>query len=441
MKKYLVLLSVVLLFSSCSLTGKYGQKKLTLVSAKNVKIDETAQGERIGPCEPSIAINPTNKNNVVAAAVLNRVYHSFDGGLHWTKDIATSPYGVYGDPVLVADPSGNFYYSHLSDPSGKGWADATILDRMVIQKSEDGGRSWSDGSYAGYRHPKDQDKQWMYAHPTDGTLYMTWTEFDKYGDKSEDCHSRILFSKSMDKGLSWTEAKTISNREGDCIDDDNTTEGATPVVNKAGDVFVSWAFDQKIYFNKSTDGGLTWMKREKEIAKQAGGWTIDIPGLNRSNGMPVTVIDNSDGKYSGQLYVSYADQKSTDDTDLWIIKSKNEGRSWSKPVRITNDAVKTHQFLHWMAVDEKTGHIYIVYYNRATPDTEATDVYVAWSTDGASTWENVKISESPFTPVAKTFFGDYNNISAYDGVVRPIWTRYEDGKLSVWTAILEFQEK
>ena len=40
-------------------------------------------------------------------------------------------------------------------------------------------------------------------------------------------------------------------------------------------------------------------------------------------------------------------------------------------------------------------------------------------------------------PAGQTFFGDYNNISAVDGHVRPIWTREDLGVLSVWSALLD----
>jgi len=35
------------------------------------------------------------------------------------------------------------------------------------------------------------------------------------------------------------------------------------------------------------------------------------------------------------------------------------------------------------------------------------------------------------------FFGDYTNITAHDGQVRPIWTRLQGGQLSLWTAIMD----
>ena len=43
----------------------------------------------------------------------------------------------------------------------------------------------------------------------------------------------------------------------------------------------------------------------------------------------------------------------------------------------------------------------------------------------------------PFVPSEEGFFGDYNNISAYGGRVRPIWTRNEQGVQSIWTALME----
>jgi len=91
-----------------------------------------------------------------------------------------------------------------------------------------------------------------------------------------------------------------------------------------------------------------------------------------------------------------------------------------------------------MDVDPVTGAIYVVYYDRAPYDDFKTDVVLASSTDGGRTFKNEVISESPFiTPGQFVFFGDYNNISAYGGKVRPIWTRYENSKLSIWTALID----
>ena len=65
---------------------------------------------------------------------------------------------------------------------------------------------------------------------------------------------------------------------------------------------------------------------------------------------------------------------------------------------------------------------------------------LATSTDGGDTWKNLEVSEKPFEPTGKGFFGDYNNISAHDGRVRPIWTRNDEGVLSIWTAFMDGYE-
>jgi hypothetical protein len=89
-----------------------------------------------------------------------------------------------------------------------------------------------------------------------------------------------------------------------------------------------------------------------------------------------------------------------------------------------------------MAVDPTTGYVYIVYYDRSAYDDAQTDVYIAYSVDSGASFKNVKISEKPFTPIADVPFGDYINISASEGIVTPVWTRMDDGKTSIWTAVI-----
>jgi len=105
-------------------------------------------------------------------------------------------------------------------------------------------------------------------------------------------------------------------------------------------------------------------------------------------------------------------------------------------MRINQDGPGKHQFLPWMTIDQGTGYIYIVYYDRRAYDDLQTDVYMAYSTDGGSSFKEVKISESPFIPTETKFFGDYTNIDAHKGIITPIWTRMDDGRTSVWTSVI-----
>lgn len=406
----------------------------------NVKIASGNLG--LGPCEPSICINPSDPDNIVAGSILNRTHVSNDGGKTWESDWLTSTKGVYGDPVVRIGPKGMVYYSHLSNPKGQPYTSVEFLDRIVVQSSSDGGVTFDDGTSPRNDRTKDQDKQWLYIDPVDGRILMSWTEFDKYGDADPKYKSRILFSQSTDQAKTWSPVVDISDLDGDCVDDDKTTEGAVPVRDSKGNIYVTWAYDNKIYLDKSSDDGKTWLDNDIEVADQFGGWALDIPGINRCNGMPILSVDRSGGNHDGTLYINWSDQQNgADDTDVWMVKSTDQGKTWSPRIRVNDDAPGKHQFFSWMDIDDKTGFVYVVFYDRRAYDDLNTDVYVAYSMDGGQTFTNQKVSDSPFLPNKNVFFGDYNDISAHNGMIRPIWTRLDGNELSVWTALIDMSNK
>jgi hypothetical protein len=404
---------------------------------KNIMLDMATPENRVA--EPSIAINPKDTKNIVAASILDNIYYSFDQGQTWSKTKLTSPYGVYGDPVLVADEKGTFYAFHLSDPTGEGWKNDKSLDHIVCHVSKDGGKTWDSGTSVGYNPPKDQDKPWATVD-SKGNVLVTWTQFDKYNSEDPNCQSNIMFSSSSN-GKKWSKPIVLSQVPGNCLDDDNTTEGAVPAVTADGKLFVAWANQNKIYMDRSLDGGGIWLTNDIAIADQPGGWDLMIPGHDRCNGMPVLMVDQSKGVFRGCLYIVWADQRNGEDnTDVWFMRSNNYGDNWSSPAKMGSDSSGRHQYLPWMTVDQVTGFIYIVYYDRGNYDDHQTDVYLAYSVDSGLSFKNVRISEKPFTPVDSKFFGDYTNISAHDGIITPVWARMDSGVTSVWTTIIKQDE-
>lgn len=406
---------------------------------KNIKLAEARGGDKFQPCEPSVAINLKNTNNIVAAVVLDRIIYTNDAGNTWQEKTVTSPFGVYGDPALISDTKGNIYYFHLADPSGEGRSNDAWLDRMVVNKTSDGGATWSKGVSIGHNPPKDQDKEWPAINFKNDDLYLTWTQFDKYGSKDATCQSNIMFSKSSNKGDKWSKPIILSQTPGDCIDDDNTAEGAVPATFYDGKIFVTWSNQGKIFMDRSYDGGETWLRNDLALFEHAGGWAMDIPGIMRSNGMPVFVIDNSKGPYSGMLYLIWGEQRNGD-SDIMFSRSSNFGENWTVPAKINNDAGGKHQFFPWLTIDQTTGYLYTVFYDRRNHEGNETDVYLAYSMDAGITFTNVKISESHFVPSASVFFGDYTNITAHKGMIVPVWTRMDEGKTSVWTTVIKHED-
>ncbi len=385
------------------------------------------------PNEPSICINPHNPQQVVAGGNIDNYYYSSDGGQTWTGGTMTSTLGVWGDPMILADTAGHFYFFHLSTGPGN-----QFLDRIVCQKSLNGGATWNNGSYMGLNNPKDQDKEWAVVEPSTNIIYATWTQFDTYGSASPADSSHILFSRSTDGGLTWSPAVRIDRYGGDCLDSDNTVEGAVPAVGPNGEVYVAWTGPQGLVFTRSTDRGLTWPAENKVITDIPGGWDFAIPGIYRANGLPVTCCDLSEGPGRGNIYINWSDQRNGEtDTDIWFVRSDDGGTTWTAPKRINDDPPGRQQFFTWMTVDRQTGYIWMVFYDRRNHTGNLTDVYMAVSRDGGDTFTNFKVSESPFNPEASVFFGDYNNVSAVGNRVRPVWTRLENGNLSVVTALVD----
>ena len=401
----------------------------TFAQHPNVMISNSGSPE-----EPSIAIDPNNTNRLIAGANINHYYYSEDGGQTWQDGILTSATnGVWGDPCMMVDNDGNYFFFHLSYPPAGSW-----IDRIVCQKSTDGGLTWNDGSYMGLNGTKAQDKEWVAINRNTGVIYTTWTQFDSYGSSNPNDRSNIHFSKSTDDGESWTPALRINEVDGDCVDSDNTVEGAVPCIGPNGEIYVAWAGPLGIVFDKSSDGGETWLENDIFVSDFPGGWDYNIPGINRCNGLPVTACDISGGEYNGNIYINWTDQRNgTDDTDVWLAKSTDGGETWSEPVRVNDDPPGKQQFLTWMTIDQTTGYLYFVFYDRRNYSNNNTDVYMALSKNGGETFINFKISESPFYPTSGVFFGDYNNITAHHGVIRPIWTRLHEGELSVWTALID----
>lgn len=379
------------------------------------------------PNEVSIAISQKHPNVQVAASNLNNVYYSSDSGRTWTQTQVSCPYGIWGDPILVSDANGIFYYFHLTNPSEGTW-----IDRLVCQRSMDGGKTWTSGVAFGLNGKKKQDKEGVAVHPKTGELFVTWTQFDAYGSKNPLDSSVILFSKSADRGESWSEPKRISFFAGDCLDSSNTVEGAIPALGENGEVFVSWSGPKGIVFQKSLDGGNSWLPMEKTVVP-GHSWTFDVPGIYRCNGLPQTLYSRGQKKIS----ILYADQsKGKLDTDVWLVSSSDGGETWNKPNRVNQDAPGKHQFFSWGALDETTGKLWVVYYDRRNYTNALTDVFLA-STVNGETFVEQKISQQPFLPTDKVFFGDYSSVAVQGSMVRPMWTRLDQGALSVWTALVE----
>jgi hypothetical protein len=423
------------------------------------KVVRVSDPAAINPAEVSIAINPKNPDNVVAASFaegrppLARYgsynYASMDGGLTWKTIPVADPKGLtQGDDVVYFGSDGRAYHIHLSFIGIRVAHPPRAESGMLVESSIDGGLTWSE-PVAAINHQNTvipfEDKPGIVvdnapASKYKGNVYLAWTRFDIYGSNDSNCHSHIYFTRSTDGGKSFAMPDNISEGMGDCRDSDNTVEGVVPSVAPNGDVYLVWAGPLGLVFKKSTDGGLTFGK-EKTISEMPGGWDFSVPGLERANGMPVTGVDLSNGANKGTLYVNWIDARNGD-PDVFVMASKDGGETWGAPVRANDDPLRNGkpQFFTWMSVDPADGSVNLVFYDRRDTGGAMTKLVMARSVDGGKTFVNYPIDQPAFKCEDNLFFGDYSGISAYDGRVLPIFMHFDEKKKMV-VSIARFRFK
>ena len=413
----------------------------------------------INPAEVSIAINPKNPDNMVAASFQTGQppkpragsYHyvTVDGGKTWkTVPTPNTKNLTQGDDVIAFGNDGVAYHAHLSFAGIRMVRPVRAENGMIVNVSKDGGYTWTDGT-AAVNHENTvtpfEDKPGLAvdnapASRWKGNVYLAWTRFDVYGSANPEHRSQIYFTHSNDHGQTFSMPFRISDTGGDCLDSDNTVEGAVPAVGPNGEIYVVWAGPLGLVLDKSMDGGLTFGK-DQVIGNIPGGWDFDVEGLGRANGMPVTGVDLSNGPNKGTLYVNWIDARNGD-PDVFVMSSGNGGQTWSSPVRVNDDAVKNGkvQFFTWMAVDPVDGSINVIFYDRREAAGTGTRLTLARSIDGGRSFVNYKIDLPPFEANSRTFFGDYSSISAYGGRVVPAFMHFvNDGNLAISVALFRFK--
>lgn len=396
-------------------------------NSKLIEIDDNSQA-----IAPTVAINKSNPKNIVVGTA-QHLARSSDGGTSWQPVSLKSSFNTNSDPVLTSTHKGTYFF--FSSSGSAGGAEAS---QVVCQRSDDEGLTWTDGSFLG-NHSKNNSRAKPVVHPHKNFLYLAWTQFDQLGSPSPECQSQIMFSKSPN-GAVWSKPVVISQTAGDCLGKTNSAAGAHPTVGSDGKIYVAWATNKNIYFDRSFDNGSTWLDNDLVIAGYNGKRDFSLPGLTHNN-TPALLFDNSEGRFKGTMLLVWEDQKKDlDNTDIWTIRSRNRGDYWGKPQKVNQDTTHAHQFAPHAAVDQTNGNVYIVYYDQREYNDNQTDVYLAYSFDGGNNFKEVKISENSFQPDETHPLYCATGIDAHSNLIFPVWTRTDNGHASVWGTVIKVDE-
>jgi Neuraminidase (sialidase) len=319
--------------------------------------------KQLDPKGVSIAINPKNTKQQVAGAGMANAYYSEDGGISWKKSKAIcDAFRLYGTPRVFWDTLRKAWFTDVAFPNPEVVTDGSWVDRIILNRSDSAGKSYANCEDVGKNGKKVQMRHFASVNEKNNEMHLTWTQFDRFESKAPEDTSHIRYSRSSNGGKTWSEPKTISSYYGNCSNGDSTVMGAVSCTGPGGEIYVCWAGPKGLLFQRYRN---SWAKEEKVLAPLRGGWDFKVNGTYKANGLPSIVCDNSKGAHNGRIYVCWCDERNGENNeDIFYMYSDDGGETWIDPVILTYYSNHKAQFMPVMCLDNSTGHLYILYYDK-----------------------------------------------------------------------------
>ncbi len=371
--------------------------------------------------ETAVAINPTNPKNVFTVSnnggggsLFGGV--SFDGGATWTtRTVATGGDGLSSaccDPSVSWDQFGNLFLTYIN----------SSINAVIVAVSSDGGQNFTQ--IASFGGGIDQPTIVTGPGNAPGTGSV-WVSYNLSG--SMVARGALVTGLGTANVGSFSAAETAPNSGGGNFGD--------IAVGPNGQVIISYEYPSSgqgpatIFGNLDPDG-----LGPQGFGPQLTLTTTNVGGFDYIPAQPSRSVDaeagfawdRTGGPHNGRLYMVYTDEfpDESNNTDIFVRYSDNNGTSWSSPVKVNDDNTTNSQFLPRIAIDQTTGDIAVSFYDaRNSPTNTSVQFFASVSTDGGLTFlPNVQVSSgiSP-TPNDGFDFGDYTGLDFRDGTFIPAW--------------------
>ncbi len=423
--------------------------------------NETAVAYKV--TDPDVAVAAAN--DYVSGGVV--VMRTSDSGRNWASTRISPQFGGTRDFCSGGDPGvaysrrdHAFYLSQLC------FFRALPFSEVQVYKSVDDGQTWTPGRQAARAASNFDystrevdpsifnDKELIAvdntpSSPHYGRIYVTYTKFHIQPDGFSDyCPIQLSYTDSIPTQnpvlTTWSHTAVQPDNPGGDGTGSSANQHSDPVVENNGTLDVGFvsencndAVDPHLLFQKSTDGGQTFLPSAVQIDK--AGQYADFQDAGNDDILPPThfrapnTTSLAYSPHTGKLLFVYQNNinRPNSQADISYQTSNDGGLTWSDSSFLSTNAsgqpAPNDQFFPWAASDE-AGHFYVIWFDRRLdPANVRINTWQAVSNNDAASFGSAKISSSDWDPnlgffTSGAFIGDYNGLAASTRAVYAVWT-------------------
>ena len=392
--------------------------------------------------EETVAVNPTNPKNIVivtnvdhpAAGLFEGV--SFDGGATWTTKLIGDNDNLGDaccDPSLSFDRYGNLFMTYLYNvelevPIALSTDDGlhfNLIANIAKPPKQSSSASGERGLFRFVDQPTitaGVGEVWMVFNGG-GPIVATGAKVSGLGKVGGFITPEVVPGTN-----NCTYGDVSIGPRGQVMQVCSLTEsgqgGGKLFVNVDPDGLGPAGFGSRVFVAKTHVGGFDFIPAQPDRSVDAE------PGL---------AWDRTGGPHNGRVYLVYTLEQpnESNNMDIYVRFSDNDGATWSGPARVNDDHTKNSQFLPKISLDPTSGNLAVVWYDSredlgtggsgdtdGVPNDDA-QFWGAFSTDGGQTFTaNTQISagtSNSHDSGNAIDYGDYTGLSFYGGIAHPAW--------------------
>jgi hypothetical protein len=209
---------------------------------------------------------------------------------------------------------------------------------------------------------------------------------------------------------------------------------AGPAVGPNGELYVTWQStgDRKIKARVDPDG--LWgpapfgpLATVRNLSNAMAQFVIPPQPRRGIYNNPSIDVDRSGGPHNGRAYVAFVDRPSGTNTDVFLTYSDDGGATWL-PLGATGNVENEpgSDFHSWVAVDQSTGSVNVLYYTTdGDPTNRQVVTRVASSFDGGATFSKADLASQRSEAGSASYSGDfldYIGLDVVDGTIHALWS-------------------